>query len=316
MADEDDYLAPMLATLTRDRFPAEGWVFERKLDGVRAIATRRNGATRLWSRNRKPMDASYPEVVEALDDLPGADLVADGEVVAFDGDSTSFARLQRRIHQTNPRLIRASGVEVFYYVFDLLAFDGHDMRRLPLSDRQTVLREVFEPADPLRLSQPRVGDGRTLFAEACVRGWEGLIAKRAGSPYTPGRSPDWLKLKCVRDQELVVGGWTEPSGSRSGLGALLVGYHDEAGGLRYAGKVGTGFDEADLRRLRDLLGPLEQQTSPFVDQVRDKRAHWVTPEVVAQIAFAEWTTAGRLRHPAYQGLRTDKDPALVVREQR
>ena len=312
-AGDEHGVEPMLATLTREPFSRPGWLFERKLDGVRALAVREGGRTRLFSRTHKPMGASYPEIVDALEVVADGDFATDGEIVAFDGDQTSFAMLQKRIHQTNPVLVRSSGVAVFYYVFDMLSWDGHDMRRLPLRDRKTILREAIDFADPLRYSAHRDADGAQMYADACARGWEGVIAKRADSAYRGGRSPDWLKFKCVRDQDVVIGGFTDPSGSRSALGALLVGYHDDSG-LRYAGKVGTGFDEATLRRLRDLLGPLEQPASPFVDQVREKGAHWVAAQVVAQVGFAEWTTAGHLRHPTYRGLRDDRSATDVVRE--
>ena len=169
--------------------------------------------------------------------------------------------------------------------------------------------------DPLFTSVGAGGDGAALLADACAQGWEGLIAKRADAAYAGGRSRDWLKLKCVRDQEFVVGGWTDPGGARHGLGALLVGYHDTTGDLRYAGKVGTGFDEAALTMLHGRLADLHTATSPFVDAVREKGQHWVRPDLVAAVGFSEWTGDGRLRHPRYQGLREDKDPRQVVREQ-
>ena len=165
------------------------------------------------------------------------------------------------------------------------------------------------------MSAHRNEDGEAFFAEACRKGWEGLIAKRADAPYTHGRSRDWLKFKCSAEQELVIGGFTAPRGSRTDLGALLLGYHDEDG-LRYAGKVGTGFTRATLAELAGLLAPLRRDTSPFADDVRERTATWVEPRLVAQVGFGEWTRDGRLRHPRYLGLRDDKDAADVVREQR
>ncbi|WP_116709539.1 non-homologous end-joining DNA ligase [Actinomycetospora cinnamomea] len=309
----------MLATLSKEHpgragLDAAGWVFERKLDGVRVIASRERGeAPRLWSRNRKPMDASYPEIVEALDAHGPERFVVDGEIVAADG---TFASLQARMHVVDPERARRTGVEVHAHLFDVLVLGDDDVTGLPQSARHGLLDEAVGFGGPLYRSPTLEGDPSALLAEACADGWEGLIAKRADAPYVLGaRTRDWLKLKCVRDQEFVVGGWTDPSGARQGLGALLVGYHDGSGALRYAGKVGTGFDAAALAMLRERLDPLAVAESPFADRVRESGAHWVRPELVCAVGFSEWTTDGRLRHPRYQGLRVDKDPADVVREQ-
>jgi DNA ligase D-like protein (predicted ligase) len=312
-AEDAGYRAPMLATLSKDHPPGAGWVFERKLDGVRVIATRERGeAPRLWSRNQKSMDASYPEIVEALEACGPSRFVLDGEITAADG---TFSSLQARMHLTNPDRARATGVEVEAHLFDLLVLDDVDVTRLPQSTRHRILDAVVTFTPPLFRSPALSGDPSALLAEACRDGWEGLIAKRSEATYGVGaRSHDWLKLKCVRDQEFVVGGWTDPSGSRRGLGALLVGYWS-SGQLRYAGKVGTGYDAATLTMLRDRLDPLAVDTTPFVDSVREKGQHWVRPELVCEVGFSEWTGDGRLRHPRYQGLREDKDPADVVREQ-
>jgi len=305
----------MLATLTERRFSDPGWIFERKLDGVRAIVSRDGGEPELWSRNRKPMGPRYPELVAVLRDSGGPRFVADGEIVAFDGAQTSFSRLQARIQLTDPARIERTGVRVYLYLFDLLVAGEHDLTRLPLRDRKRLLRRAFRFGDPLRMSAHRNTDGERLYREACAKGWEGLIAKRADSTYRSGRSGDWLKFTCVRDQELVIGGFTEPSGSRQGFGALLVGYYD-GDRLRYAGKVGTGYDSKTLRMLRARLDRIRRDRSPFATPVKERGAHWVRPELVAQIGFTEWTRDGMLRHPRYQGLRTDKRPADVVRETR
>ena len=303
----------MLATLTDRRFSSESWLFERKLDGVRALSERDGGAVKLWSRNEKRIDASFPELAEALAEHGGPRFVADGEIVAFDGTQTSFSALQPRIHLTDPKRIAVTGVRVYYYLFDLLSYDGENLRSTPLRERKRLLRRAFTFTDPLRLSTHRDTDGEAFYEEACGRGWEGVIAKRADSLYQPGRSADWLKFKCVRDQEFVVGGFTDPKGSRSGFGALLVGYHD-GDRLRYAGKVGTGYDRKVLLSLRERMRGLEVERSPFAERVREPDVHWVTPELVAQIGFTEWTTDGRLRHPRFTGLRNDKRAAEVVRE--
>ncbi|MDF2976889.1 MAG: ATP-dependent ligase [Actinomycetospora sp.] len=318
-ADGAGFRAPMLATLSKELGragvdPGEGWVFERKLDGVRVIATRERGeAPRLWSRNEKSMDASYPEIVDALAAQGPERFVLDGEIVAADG---TFSSLQARMHLADAERARRTGVVVEAHLFDLLVLDDADVTALPQSARHGILDAAVVFDAPLYRSPALAGDPSELLGEACADGWEGLIAKRADAPYVLGaRSRDWLKLKCVRDQEFVIGGWTDPSGSRRGLGALLVGYHDGAGALRYAGKVGTGYDAAALEVLRARLDPLAAEGSPFADRVRESGQHWVRPELVCAVGFSEWTTDGRLRHPRYQGLRDDKDPAEVVREQ-
>lgn len=308
-----DWIAPMLATLTDARFSDPGWVFERKLDGVRVIAGRDTGEPVLWSRNHKRVNAAYPEVADALAQRAPQRFLIDGEVVAFEGDQTSFALLQNRMHRTDPRAARWTGVEIFFYVFDFLALGGVDLTRLPLRSRKRLLPGCFEFVDPLRYSEHRTGDGVEFFRQACERGWEGLIAKRADAPYHSGRSRDWLKFKCVAGQEFVVGGFTDPQGSRSGFGALLAGYYDH-GRLRYAGKVGTGYNEQTLRDLRARLDGLACEDSPFADPVRERGVHWVRPELVAQVGFTEWTTDGRLRHPRFLGLRNDKRAEDVIRE--
>ncbi len=311
---------PALATLTKERFSRAGWIFERKLDGMRVIASRSGETVRLRSRNDLDAAGSFPEVAEALAAIDVPDFVVDGEVVAFDGAQTSFALLQRRMHVSDPVKARRSGVTVFYYVFDLLHLDGHSTRALPLRQRKALLRDLLDWQDPLRFTQHRNADGEAYFIEACQKGWEGLIAKRADAPYLSGRTPDWLKYKCEQGQEFVIGGWTDPQGARSGFGALLLGYYDEAGALRYAGKVGTGFDGTRLaditKRLQALSTPrtaYDASTLP-TGQAWRRSTHWVEPELVAQIAFSEWTRDGQLRHPRFQGLRTDKAARQVVRE--
>ena len=303
---------PTLATPTDQRFSDSGWLYERKLDGARVLAGRDGGDPQLWSRSRKRADTAYPELVDALREQ-AEQFVLDGEVVAFEGRRTSFARLQNRINLTSARAARLSGVPIYYYAFDLVALDGWDLTRLPLRTRKRLLRERFDFADPLRFSAHRTGDGEGFFRQACSRGWEGLIAKRADRPYRSGRSREWLKFKCVSDQEFVVGGWTDPQGARAGFGALLIG-HYEGDRLRYAGKVGTGYSERALRDLRSRLDVLVRETSPFADRVDESGAHWVDPELVAEVGFTEWTADGKLRHPRFSGLRWDKPASEVVRE--
>jgi bifunctional non-homologous end joining protein LigD len=245
-------------------------------------------------------------VTEALEGQPCGDFVVDGEIVAFQDGITSFSRLQRRAREQ---------VSVFLYVFDLLRHEGRDVRDLPLRERKALLRGSLKFGGRVRYSAHRNELGRRLFREACRQGLEGLIAKRADSAYRSGaRSRDWLKLKCHFEQELVIGGFTAPQGSRTDFGALLVGYQEDRR-LRYAGKVGTGFDRATLETLGRRLRELERDQPPFADVHPIPRGtQWVEPELVAQIGFSEWTRDGRLRHPRYLGLRDDKPAGEVVRE--
>ncbi|HWC85837.1 MAG TPA: non-homologous end-joining DNA ligase [Solirubrobacteraceae bacterium] len=305
-APAPDHAAAMKAVLTSERFDDPNWIYERKLDGVRCIAVRADGPVRLLSRNDLSMNGRYPEIATALDTEPCSRFAVDGEVVAFEGSRTSFARLAQRGQHPVP---------VFYYVFDIVWLDGYDVRALPLRVRKRLLRDALSFKDGVRLTPHRNEHGRALFLEACRKGWEGLIAKRADSPYVATRSRDWLKFKCEQGQELVIGGYTEPKGSRIELGALLVGYYRD-GNLRYAGKVGTGFDDATLRDLAARLEGLRRPDPPFADAaaIRERGVTWVEPELVAEVGFSEWTEAGRLRHPRFQGLREDKAAREVVRE--
>ena len=296
---------PMKAVLTEERFSDPAWLFERKLDGIRCIAIKGDSGARLLSRNDLSLDARFPEVAAALAADPAKQLVLDGEIVAFSGGQTSFERLQQRAERH---------AAVYFYAFDLLHLAGHDTTPLPLHARRRLLRSAVDFRGPLRLTPSRKREGERFYADACKRGWEGLIAKRADAPYTHGRSRDWLKFKCSAEQELVIGGYTAPRGSRTDLGALLLG-HFENGHLRYAGKVGTGFTAATLADLAGRLAQLRRDTTPFDDVVREQHVTWVEPRLVAQVAFTEWTRDGRLRHPRYLGLREDKAPEEVVREQ-
>jgi bifunctional non-homologous end joining protein LigD len=279
--------SPTLATLTDRRFSDPDWIFERKLDGVRGLAFRDGDRVRLLSRNRLSLNNSYPEVVEALAKQDTCRFVVDGEIVAFEGRHTSFARLQGRLGITDPDEARASRIPVFYYLFDLLDLDGKDTTALPLLWRKRLLRNVFQFKDSLRFTTHRVRDGKKAYRTACERGDEGVIAKLADAPYEGRRSTNWLKLKCSRDQEFVIVGYTAPKGSRVGLGALLLGYY-QGRDLLYAGKVGTGFDTATLRSLHDRLSRLERDKPPVTSGLtREPGAQWVRPAMVAQVAFSE-----------------------------
>lgn len=309
---EAAWIQPMLAQALR--FPAEAaplrsgeWLYERKLDGLRCIAVREGPRIELWSRNRLSFNRRFPGLVADLAATPVPSFVLDGEVVAFDRDRTSFQLLQS-----------GEGGEPALVAFDLLHLLGRSTTGLPLSERVDLLRRTLSATavdGRIRISEQLHGRPEDLMADACARGWEGLMAKRATSQYRSGRSPDWRKLKCTARQELVIGGWTDPGGARTGFGALLVGYY-EGGSLVYAGKVGTGFDEKTLRSLHARLHSLARADSPFRDPPRERGAHWAAPELVAEIAFTEWTRDGRLRHPSFLGLREDKPATEVVREVR
>jgi bifunctional non-homologous end joining protein LigD len=299
--EQPSWTDPMLATLTDRRFSDPGWVFEPKFDGERCLAFRKGPQVRLLSRNRKRLNDHYPELAEALAAQEANDFVVDGEVVAFQGGRSSFARLQRRMQLGDPEAARRSGVAVHLYLFDVLHMHGHDVTRLGLRQRKAVPRRLLAFRDPLRLTPHRNADGEAFWRQACRKGWEGVIAKRADAPYRHDRSGDWLKFECVNQQEFVIGGYTDPKGSRHGFGALLLGYW-QGDDLVYAGKVGTGFDHELLERLRRRLASLERARPPFsLGRLPSAEVHWVRPELVAQIGFSEWTGDGQLRGPHLPG---------------
>ncbi len=285
-----DWIVPMAATLTQERFTGPEWVFERKLDGIRLLAFKDGAHVRLLSRNRLPQDGAYPAVGRAIAALPVHDVILDGEALGIWGHAG----------------------RIVYHVFDIVWLNGQDVTQLPLDARRALL-EQLPLAPPLGLVQ-RVDDAQP-WERACREGWEGVVAKRRDSPYEHRRSPHWLKMKCEASQELVVGGFTDPQGKRVGFGALLVGYYDGADFV-FAGKVGTGFDTALLLDLRARMDALEIPKTPFTRAVGlpRVRAHWVRPELVVQVAFIEWTGHGKLRHARLLGLRPDKSPHEVVRE--
>jgi len=286
-----EWLEPMAATLTQERFSGPEWVFERKFDGIRLFTYKQGPRVRLLSRNRLPQNASYPSIVEAIQNLPVDSVILDGEATGVWGRHG----------------------EVAYHVFDILWLDGRDVTMQPLDARRELLGGL-----PFRAPLRRVPllDDPKPWERACREGWEGVIAKRRDSKYEHRRSPHWLKMKCEASQEFVVGGFTDPQGGRVGLGALLVGYF-ERDDFVFAGKVGTGFDTRLLLDLRARLDALEIDKTPFTRArgLPRLRAHWVRPEIVVQVAFIEWTVHGKLRHSRLLGIRTDKAARDVVREQ-
>jgi len=303
----------------------EGWTYEVKWDGMRALCFVDGERVRVLSANERDVTASWPELEGLPAALPTATAVLDGEIVATDdAGRPDFGLLQQRMHVTDPAEARRrmDEVPVSYVVFDLLHLDGHDLTGLPLRDRRRLLDQLVEPAPRWRVS-PLHDDGEALLAAADERGLEGVVAKRLDSRYVPGtRTRSWIKVKVRRRQELVIGGWLPGGGSRAGrIGALLVGYHDgpgDGGPLRFAGRVGTGFTDAELERLAALLADLETGACPFEPappRAETRRSPtWVRPELVAELAYGEWTGDDRLRHPSYLGLRFDKAAEDVTRE--
>jgi DNA ligase D-like protein (predicted ligase) len=284
MATMPDWLEPMAATLTQERFSGKDWLFEKKFDGIRLIAYKRGRDVKLYSRNRLPQH--LPPVEKAVAALDAREVILDGEV-AWDGHSS-------------------------YHVFDILWLNGEKTTELPLEQRRELLKTLQFAAPMKRVT---LIDEDEPWERARREGWEGVIAKRRGSPYEHRRSKHWLKMKIEASQELVVGGFTDPQGARVGLGALLVGYY-EGDDFVFAGKIGTGFDTRLLLDLRRRLQPLEISTTPFTvaSGLPRLRAHWVTPSIVVQVSFMEWTRHNKLRHPRLIAVRFDKNPRDVVKE--
>ncbi|HUB35465.1 MAG TPA: non-homologous end-joining DNA ligase [Solirubrobacteraceae bacterium] len=316
------FVAPMLARLSARLPGAEGddsgWAFEVKWDGVRAIARCAHGELTLRSRNGNDITTAYPELAPLAQGLGAHDAILDGEIVAFDEHGRpSFAALQPRIHLRGEAAAhaRARGAPVTYAIFDLLWLDGESLMDLPYGDRRALLGELDLRGEHWRVSSYQRGGGEALLAATREQGLEGVIAKRLDSRYLPGnRAGAWLKIKHHQSQEVVIGGWSEGRGARAGrVGALHIGVQDEHG-LRYAGRVGTGFTAATLARLGELLAARAREDSPFAGPQPPRGAHFVEPDLVCEVEFSEWTTDGMLRHPSYRGLREDKPAAAIIRE--
>ena len=286
----------MLATLVEKPFHKPGWVYEEKYDGYRILAYKEGRRVTLLSRNGKDRSESFADVAKAIETLPDATLLLDGEAVAFD------ERLVSRF-----QLLQQGEVPVVYAVFDCLYRNGRDLREKPLPERRAAVEAAIGQTPRLFASRRLGEDGLKAFALARKKGFEGLVAKNPDAPYREGRSTQWLKVKVHQEEELVIGGYTAPGGTRSYFGALLLGAYrgDE---LRYVGSVGTGFDQKTLAALHRSFQPLVRKTSPFSPPERIKDATWLTPKLVAQVSFAEWTSDARLRQPVYLGLRDDKKP--------
>jgi bifunctional non-homologous end joining protein LigD len=289
----------MLATLVPEPFSRDGWAYEEKYDGDRTIAYKEGDHVQLLSRNANDRTADFPKIVAAIRDLSPETLLLDGEVVVF--DSRKVSRFQ---------LLQQGKADPVYAVFDCLYRNGRDLRRRPLSSRRLALEESLIPGKVLRPSRRLSANGLKAFAMAKARGFEGIVAKDLSSPYLEKRSMYWLKVKVKHEDEFVIGGFTEPAGSRKYFGALLLGAYQNRE-LRYVGKVGTGFDEKTLAQLNAKFRPLLRKQPAFIDPPRDRKLYFLAPHLVAQIAYSDWTADHKLRHPVYLGLRNDKRAADV-----
>jgi bifunctional non-homologous end joining protein LigD len=311
------FIEPQLATLVNAVPDGENWLHEFKFDGYRILCRIDNGRVSLLTRNAQDWTHHLAAVAQSAKKLDVGQALLDGEVVAFDDKGRhSFQLLQNALkHTGSPDLV--------YYAFDLLFLDGRDLLATRLLERKELLQRLLgskaEPSNTgrLRYSEHWLAQGRMLFDKACEMGLEGIIAKRSDAPYRSGRSKDWLKIKCSKNQEFVIGGFTDPAGARVGLGALLLGVHEESGALRYVGRVGTGFNDTMLRDLRARLDKLERKSAPFVNPPKGadaKGVHWIEPSLVGEVVFTEWTSDEMLRHPSFKGLRQDKPAVEIKRE--
>jgi bifunctional non-homologous end joining protein LigD len=314
---------PMLARTGALPPSDEGWAYEFKWDGIRAIVTVEGGRARAVTRNGNELSGAFPELAEIGEALGAQPAILDGELVAFDEHGRpNFGRLAHRLHVTSEREVRRRSTQVraTFLAFDLLYLDGQNLLSRTYDERRERLDSLALAGETFATPAAfREASGSAVLRAAADQGLEGIVAKQRHSPYRPGsRSGEWIKVKCFRTQEVIIGGWTAGRGERTGsLGSLLLGVFDQEGALRYAGKVGTGFDAATRDALIALLGPLAADTSPFVDRLPPTEratAHFVRPEIVGEVRFGEWTADGRLRHPSWRGLRTDKAPFEVVRE--
>jgi bifunctional non-homologous end joining protein LigD len=298
----------MLPTLVEDVPREPGWLFELKWDGVRVLALRERGRVELWARSGTSVTARYPDVVAALAPLGGGDLALDGEIVALDEHGrSSFERLQRRMHLVRHVARAVAAVPATAYFYDCLALFGRDLRGAPLAERKSHLRALIDAPGVVRYVDHVEGDGRAFLDVVCEAGLEGVVAKRALSQYLGGRSTEWRKVKCAHRQEFVIGGWTDPKGTRARLGAVHLGVY-EGDDLVYAGRAGSGFDQSGLDDLAVRLRPLATERCPFArgNPPQGREHHWARPTLVCEVRFTEWTSEGLIRHPVYMGLRTDR----------
>ena len=291
---------PMLATLIAEPFDSPGWIYEEKYDGYRLLAYKEGSRVTLLSRNDKGKTAAFSPIAAAIAQLPARTLLLDGEAVVFDRKRVSRFQLVQQ------------GGESMFAVFDCLYHDGRDLRKEPLSVRRTAMEKAIYRTKVLFASRRLAKNGLLAFQQAVKHGFEGLVAKEEASPYIEGRSKKWVKVKIHPEDEFVIGGFSAPAGSRKHIGALLLGVYEDSK-LGYVGKVGTGFSESTLADLSKKFQPLIRAQSPFIDPPRERDVTWLTPRLVAQIAFQEWTADRKLRQPVFLGLRDDKAPEEVVR---
>jgi len=304
-----EVIHPMLATLVDDPFSNPEWIFETKWDGFRSVCFVSHGKARFVSRNQIDMTPQYPELAQLAKQVDAKEAILDGEIVALDENGMP------RFHFLQPRVGRKSGLgalrghgHIVYYVFDLLYLDGYELTSCPLVERKEVLRTILKPADFVRVSEHIEGEGEAFFKEIEKFHLEGMMAKRADSPYVPKRSRGWLKVKTVQRSEVVIGGYTQPRGSRSHFGALVVGLY-RGSDLHYVAHVGGGFNQRSLAEIYKLMQPLKTKNSPFVDAPKtNEPVQWIKPKLVGDVKFSEWTADYRLRHPVFIGLREDKKP--------
>ena len=304
-------LFPQLATLVDEPPAGDGWIYELKFDGYRIVARIDGDDVRLFTRNGNDWTAKLKTLRDEIRALGLDSGWLDGEIVVMnDRGIPDFQALQGAFDNSKTK-------DIVYFVFDVPHFGGYDLTRVPLVERRRLLQAVFEKksSEKVRFSEAFDAPVEQLLAGACEKGLEGLIGKRANGPYASTRSASWVKLKCTRRQEFVIGGYTDPKGSRVGFGSLLLGVHDASGNLVYAGNVGTGFDQKLLASLYERLKSLDSDKDPFHNRPREVKGHWVRPKLVAEVAFTEWTSENRIRHPVFHGLRTDKDPEAITREE-
>jgi bifunctional non-homologous end joining protein LigD len=316
---------PMLAESIEKPFDDKDWLFEIKWDGYRAIAFIENGKVRLVSRNQNELTLRYPELKDMPEFVKAKTAILDGEVVALDGDGrASFSLMQQRtgFRPGGKRAAEKTDVPVLYYAFDLLYLDGYDWRRLPLEERKKKLASILEPGDALRYSDHYEAQGKALFEIARQKKLEGILAKKRNSSYEERRSREWLKIKIRHRMECVIGGFTEPEGTRAHFGSLVLGLYDKQGRLIHVGQVGSGFDHKLLSEISKVLRKIETKKNPFYGEVEAlRKVSWVKPELVAEIEYAEWTEGAntgsgpKLRAPVFLGLRDDKDPKECVLDQ-
>jgi bifunctional non-homologous end joining protein LigD len=312
-----DFVQPQLATLVDSVPDGENWLYELKFDGYRILCRIDEGRVSLLTRSAQDWTSHFGALAQSVKKLEVRQALLDGEVVAFDQQGGhSFQLLQNTLKHSD-------SADLVYYVFDLLFLEGRDLRATKLLERKELLKRSLdsgsEPSNiaPLRFSEHWREHGKMLFDKACEMGLEGIIAKRSDAPYRSGRGKDWLKVKCSKNQEFVIGGFTDPAGARVGLGALLLGVHEESGALRYVGRVGTGFNDTILRDLRVRLEKLKRKSAPFLNPPKGadaKGVHWIEPSLVGEVVFTEWTSDGMLRHPSFKGLRQDKPAVEIKRE--